>query len=365
MEPRFTAWFESLRLSDRPSVGGKCANLGELVSAGIPVPNGFAVTVEAFEAFEELNNLREHIRAGLIDQVDVTNSAALRQVQKEASALIHAGSMPERLEREVHEGYAELCRLAARSDLPVAVRSSAVAEDGDASSFAGQQETYLWVVGAEDVVMAIRDCWASLFTPQAVAYRENLDEDRRRGATRISVAVQEMVDAKVSGVAFTVSPRTGDPSVVAVNASWGLGEAVVAGEVTPDEYWLTKVGPALTSSTISRKLHQCVPAAGGKGTQMVDVPEHLVEVACLDEALVVELASLAIKVEKHYKSPQDIEWALAADSDGQHRFMLLQSRPETAHKHAKAARKAAPASGAASYLSVLQNLGAATREDKA
>ena len=361
MEPRFTAWFDSLRLSDRPSVGGKCANLGELVSAGIPVPNGFAVTVEAFEAFESLNDLQEHIRSGLIDQVDVTNSAALRQVHKEASELIHAGNMPERLEHEVRNAYAKLCRLSGRDDLPVAVRSSAVAEDGDASSFAGQQETYLWVIGADDVVMAIRDCWASLFTPQAVAYREKLDEDRRRDATRISVAVQEMVDAKVSGVAFTVSPRTGDPSVVAVNASWGLGEAVVAGEVTPDEYWLTKVGPALTSSTVSHKLHQCVPVVGGKGTHMVDVPEDLVDVACLDEALVIELATLAIKVEKHYQSPQDIEWALAADGEGGHRFMLLQSRPETTHLQARAARKP-PATS--SYLSVLQNLSAANRGDK-
>jgi pyruvate,water dikinase len=361
MEPRFTAWFDSLRLSDRPSVGGKCANLGELVSAGIPVPNGFAVTVEAFEAFEELNDLRDHIRTGLINQVDITNSAALRQVHKEAAALIHAAQMPERLITEVRNGYAELCRRSGRDDLPVAVRSSAVAEDGDASSFAGQQETYLWVVGADDVLTAIRDCWASLFTPQAVAYREKLDEQRRREATRISVAVQEMVDAKVSGVAFTVSPRTGDPSVVAVNASWGLGEAVVSGEVTPDEYWLTKVGPTLTSSTISRKLQQCVPAVGGKGTHMVDVPDDLVDVACLDETLIVELAALAIKVEKHYGSPQDIEWALADDGEGDHRFMLLQSRPETTHVQAKAARKAPAPS---SYLSVLQDLGAANRGDK-
>ena len=363
MDSTFTAWFDSLRLSDRPSVGGKCANLGELVSAGIPVPNGFAVTVAAFEAFEELNDLRDHIRSGLIDQVDATNSAALRQVHKEASELIHKAHLPERLEQEIREGYAELCRRAGRDDLPVAVRSSAVAEDGDASSFAGQQETYLWVIGADDVLAAIRDCWASLFTPQAVAYREKLDENRRREATRISVAVQEMVNAKVSGVAFTVSPRTGDPSVVAVNASWGLGEAVVSGEVTPDEFWLTKVGPALTSSTVSHKQHQCLPAVGRKGTEMVDVPEELRDVACLDEPLVIELAALAIKVEKHYGSPQDIEWALAADGQGGHRFMLLQSRPETTHVQARAARKPAPAS-ATSYLSVLKDLGAATRGDK-
>lgn len=364
MEPRFTAWFDALRLSDRPSVGGKCANLGELVSAGIPVPNGFAVTVEAFEAFEALNSLRDQIRSGLIDQVDVTNSGALRQVHKEAAELIQNATMPERLVDEVRSGYAELCRLSGRDGLPVAVRSSAVAEDGDLSSFAGQQETYLWVVGADDVLTAIRSCWASLFTPQVVAYRENLDENQRREATRISVAVQEMVDAKVSGVAFTVSPRTGDPSVVAVNASWGLGEAVVSGEVTPDEYWLTKVGPHLTSSTVSHKLHQCVPVAGGKGTHMVDVPADLVDQPCLDEALVVELAALAIRVEKHYQSPQDIEWALATDGDGKHRFMLLQSRPETTHVSAKAARKA-PTAATASYLSVLQNLGAANREDHA
>ena len=364
MEPRFTAWFDSLRLTDRPSVGGKCANLGELVSAGIPVPGGFAVTVEAFEAFEELNDLREHIRGGLVGQVDVTNSAALRRVHATASDLIRAADLPERLEREVRDGYAELCRRSGRDHLPVAVRSSGVAEDGDASSFAGQQETYLWVVGADDVLTAVRDCWASLFTPQAVAYREKLDDGRRRAATRIAVAVQEMVDAKVSGVAFTVSPRTGDPSVVAVNASWGLGEAMVSGEVTPDEYWLTKAGPALTSFTVSRKKHQSVPTVGGKGTHLVDVPAELVDVACLDEAQVIELARLALKVEKHYRSPQDIEWALTTDDDCDHRFMLLQSRPETTHLLARAARKP-PTAATSSYLSVLQDLGAANRRGKA
>jgi pyruvate, water dikinase len=360
MEPRFTAWFESLGLQDRSSVGGKCANLGELTGAGIPVPLGFAVTVEAFEAFTASGDLAYEISEGLVAGVDVANSEALREVQTRASQLIRQAEMPTRLDGEIRDGYAELCRRVGRENLPVAVRSSAVAEDGDASSFAGQQETFLWVTGVDDVLRAVRDCWASLFTPQAIAYRDNLDEQKRIEATRMSVAIQEMVDARVAGVAFTVSPRTGDPSVVAVNASWGLGEAVVGGEVTPDEYWLSKIGPTVTRSTIAHKTRQCVPADDGNGTKLVDVPEQLVDAPCLDDELVVELARIAISVEKHYGSPQDIEWALADDPVHGHRFMFLQSRPETIHLRHREARKAAAAPTGTGYLSALQGFGGQT-----
>lgn len=149
--------------------------------------------------------------------------------------------------------------------------------------------------------------------------------------------------------------------MVAVNASWGLGEAVVAGEVTPDEFWLSKIGPELTSSTISHKRHQCVPAHRGKGTEMVDVPADLRDVACLEEARVIELARIAIAVERHYGFPQDIEWALArGDSAEAGRFLLLQSRPETTHLKARAAAKAARPVPAP-YLTALQGFGVAAR----
>ena len=345
-------WFDDVRLGDRPDVGGKCASLGELVAAGIPVPRGFAVTVAAFEAVRSgVGDALDRLVAGC----DPGSPPALRDVRHRAGELLAGAALPGTLEAEVRAGYAELCRRAGRDDVPVAVRSSAVAEDGAAASFAGQQETYLWVRGADDVLRRLRDCWASVYTPQAVAYRAGLDGTRRREGARIAVGVQEMVDARVAGVAFTVSPLTGDPSVVAVNASWGLGEAVVSGEVTPDEYWVSKIGPVLTRSTVAHKTWRRVPAPSGSGTVLVDVPPDLVDAPCLDRALVTELAGIAVRVERHYGRPQDIEWALADDGDGGHRFLLLQSRPETVHAVRPAARSEVPG-----YLSVVRSIAART-----
>jgi pyruvate,water dikinase len=336
-------------------VGGKCASLGELMAAGVPVPDGFAVTVAAFDAVRAAGGVGETLDR-LVAGCDEASRASLAEVHRRAAELLGAAPLPDGLADDVRTGYRELCRRAGRDDVPVAVRSSAVAEDGAAASFAGQQETYLWVRGADDVLRRVRDCWASLYTPQAVAYRAALREEQRREATRIAVGVQEMVDARVAGVAFTVSPTTGDPSVVAVNASWGLGEAVVSGAVTPDEYWVSKVGPEPVRATIAHKARQCVPAA--TGTALVDVPPDLADAPCLDDALLVELSRLAIRVERHYGAPQDIEWALADDGAGGHRFLLLQSRPETVHATRPAERKAT-----ASYLSVVRSIAARTRPE--
>lgn len=347
-------WFDELRRTDRPQVGGKCASLGELTSAGIPVPTGFAITVDAWEEVIEYADLREQITA-LTATVDPSDNAGLRTVQQQAMTLIAAAPMPDRVDRAIREGYAELSRRTGRDDVPVAVRSSAVAEDGEATSFAGQQETYLWVIGIDEVMARTRDCWASLFTPQAIAYRSKLDEQARYEAVLMSVAVQEMVDAEVAGVGFTVSPRTGDPSVMAVNASWGLGESVVSGEVTPDEFWIDKVQRKVRTRTITRKEKQCVPMPDGTGTQTIDVPADRAEAPSLDDAQLAELADIMVSVEKHYGSAQDIEWAMARDPDGSHRFMLLQSRPETVLAAKKAEAAHAP-SATGSYLSVVQSL---------
>jgi pyruvate,water dikinase len=353
-----TRWFADLRLTDRPDVGGKCASLGELIGAGIEVPDGFAVTVEAFEAFRDLpasgGTLREQLRA-LVRGVDPGSAAALRDAHRRATELICSTPVPYGLRARIREDYAELCRrLGREDDLPVAVRSSAVAEDGDAASFAGQQETYLWVVGADSVVEHVRSCWASLYTPQAIAYRCALPEEEAARASRIAVGVQAMVDAEVAGVAFTVSPRTGDRSVVAINASWGLGHAVVSGEVTPDEYWVSKVGPRVRERTVAHKRTRCVvdPDAG-HGVRTADVPEADRDRACLDDDRVLELAALAVRVERHYGSPQDIEWALTRPDGGRPgRFLLLQSRPETSWRTRKA--QAARPGPAAGYLGVIQ-----------
>jgi pyruvate,water dikinase len=355
--------FRDLRLTDRPEVGGKCASLGELIHAGIEVPDGFAVTAGAFEAFRDQGTLRDDLKR-IVRSVDPGKSSELDAAHARAIELVDATPMPPEVVDQITAAYAELCGAIGDPALPVAVRSSGIAEDGDVTSFAGQQETSLWVVGARDVIDHVRACWASLYTPQAIAYRHQLPEDVAFASTLISVGVQAMVDAEVAGVAFTVSPRTGDRSVMAINASWGLGQAVVSGEVTPDEYWLSKIGLEVTSSTIAHKTMQCVPSSTGRGVITIPVPADQQDVACLAPQSIRELAEIAIRVEQHYGFPQDIEWARArATATRPARIVLLQSRPETSWQKRKAESKAKTAtSAAASYLSVIQNAGTGARK---
>ncbi|MDV8022721.1 PEP/pyruvate-binding domain-containing protein [Rhodococcus sp. IEGM 1330] len=333
--------FDEVKSVDRPSVGGKCASLGEMVQAGLPVPDGFAVTVDAYEDFRDNSDLRAELR-NLVFGVDRENSASLQDAHDRAVSLVLGRELPAAIESEIREAYLALAKDAAgrrgiddADRVPVAVRSSSVDEDGDAASFAGQQETYLWVVGEDDVVAKVRECWASLYTPQAIAYRAGMSETDATEASKISVAVQLMADADVAGVTFTVSPRTGDRSVIAINASWGLGQSVVSGEVTPDEFWLTKIGPTLTNSRIATKGHEYVPAPDGSGVLFREVEEARRDIPCLSDAEVLQLAEISLRVEEHYGCPQDIEWALERSADGTGVVMLLQSRPETNWKKRK------------------------------
>jgi len=338
---KYTRKFNELSGTDRPLVGGKCASLGELVRAGLPVPDGFAVTVDAYEDYRDASDLREQLLR-IVLGADAQNNASLQQAHDDAVALVLGRELPPAIEREIRESYLQLSleTLERRGTgdpggAPVAVRSSATDEDGDAASFAGQQETYLWVVGEDDVVAKVRECWASLYTPQAIAYRSGMSATEAAEASKISVAVQLMAHADVAGVTFTVSPRTGDRSIIAINASWGLGQSVVSGEVTPDEYWLTKIGPTLTKTRIASKTHEYVPAPAGTGVEFRGVEETRRDVACLSEAEVLQLAEIALRVENHYGCPQDIEWALEHNADGSPKVMLLQSRPETNWKKRK------------------------------
>jgi len=266
-----TAQLAELRRADEPRFGGKSANLGELIAAGIPVPPGFAVAATA------------HRRVG-----------------------------DEPVRAEISRRYAAL------GEPPVAVRSSAVGEDSADASFAGQQESYLWMCGADRVWDAVRDCWASLHSREALAYRARMGGPEEPA---MGVTVQAMVDAAVSGVMFTCNPVNGDPSTVAVNASWGLGTAVVGGEVTPDEYRVSKVTGEVIRRTIGPKAIEYV-----RGAARSDVPAERQKVACLDEEQLGALVEVARRVERHFGSHQDIEWAL--DRDGS--LFVLQSRPVTA-----------------------------------
>jgi pyruvate,water dikinase len=359
----YTKPFGQLVAADRPSVGGKCASLGELVAAGLPVPDGFAVTVDAFEDYRDDSTLREDLK-NLVQAVDATSASALQLAHDKAVELVLSRPLPGTIEDDIRSAYLALSRetaqrrgLADTDNIPVAVRSSSVDEDGDAASFAGQQETYLWVVGADDVIAKVRECWASMYSPQAIAYRHGMDDVDAHDASMISVAVQLMADADVAGVTFTVSPRTGDRSVIAINASWGLGQSVVSGEVTPDEYWLNKIGPEITTTRVAHKLHEYVPAESGVGVVLQDIPVERQDIACLSEADVIALAEIALRVEKHYGCPQDIEWALEHNTDGTSTIMLLQSRPETNWKKRReekaAAAKTSSTSGLMGFMSTV------------
>jgi pyruvate,water dikinase len=213
-------------------------------------------------------------------------------------------------------------------DEPVAVRSSAVGEDSGEATFAGQQETYLWVRGADDVVAAVRDCWASTFSAPAMSYRAKMAADKQ---PEMGVTVQRMVDAAVSGVMFTCNPVSGDPSVVAIDASWGLGLGVVGGEVTPDEYLVSKVTGEVVRRNVSAKHVEYRADPSGRGTVCVPVDEARQSEACLDDARLAALVDVARRVQKYFGSHQDVEWALDADGE----LFVVQSRPVTATGAAK------------------------------
>lgn len=319
----YTCLLDQLRRSDEPRFGGKSSSLGELLAAEIPVPPGFALSAAAFSEFAREPSVADAI-------------AALRGIDE---AML-AATMPSDVRDELARAYAELGEPA------VAVRSSALGEDSEEATFAGQQETFLWVRGADQVCDAVRDCWISLYSPTAVSYRARLGQTVEPA---MGVTIQTMVDAEVSGVMFTCNPVSGDPSMVAVNASWGLGLAVVGGEVTPDDYLVSKVTREVVRAEVHDKHVQYVPDPGGQGTVCVDVPADRREARCLSNDALAALVDVAKRVERHFGSRQDIEWAIARDTEPPDGLYLLQSRPVTAV--ATPERKPAPESAIAAVMS--------------
>jgi pyruvate, water dikinase len=314
---------------DRAEAGGKGASLGELQRAGLPVPPGFVVTVQAFERVLAALDSGQSI-ASRIAALGADDAATLERATAVIRAEITAAPIPPEVAAAVSAGYAGL-----GDDAPVAVRSSAVGEDSAAASFAGLQDTYLWVRGVAAVLDHVRRCWASLYNAAAVSYRLRHEPAGQHAA--MAVVVQQMVDPRSAGVMFTCSPTTGDRSVVAVEASWGLGSVLVSGEVTPDSFVVNKVTGEIVRRTVSTKLRLHRLDGSGTGTTADDVPEHLRARPCLDDAEIRALARLGAAVERHYGTPQDIEWALAGDQ-----IMLLQSRAETVWASRAARPRATP-----------------------
>jgi pyruvate,water dikinase len=306
--------------------GGKSANLGVLLGAGIPVPPGFALSADAYRVFVDETGLDGAIAAALTrarpDDVD-----ALAAASKAIDEAMRFAPLPDVVRAEVAEEYAGLARVTGEVEPPVAVRSSALGEDSAEASYAGQQESFLWVRGVEHVCDAVRNCWVSLFTPQAISYRAALGSKESDAA--MGVTVQAMVDAEVSGVLFTCNPVSGDPSMVALNASWGLGIGVVGGEVTPDDYLVSKITGEVVRRTVSTKHIEYVPDPAGRGAVRMDVAADRRDAPCLGDEELVALVEVARRIERHYGAHQDVEWAIARSLSLPEALLVVQARPVT------------------------------------
>ncbi|MGH3932830.1 MAG: PEP/pyruvate-binding domain-containing protein, partial [Pseudonocardiaceae bacterium] len=297
----------------QPVVGGKAANLGELIHAGFPVPPGFCVTTGAYQEVAASADL-----GGVLDllQAPPRDLGRLAELAGRARAAILAAPVPSAVATALVSAYGEL-----GVDVPVAVRSSATAEDLPSASFAGQQDTYLNIVGVEAVVNAVRRCWASLWTDRAVSYRVTNGIDHR--VVQLAVVVQRMIDAQVAGVLFTADPVTGRRGHTVLDASPGLGEAVVSGAVNPDHF-VVDAGGGIVERRLGDKRVVVRPRSAGGGTEHVAKPADA-EQPCLSDAQISDLTALGRRVQTHYGVPQDIEWAL----DDAGALWLTQSRPIT------------------------------------
>ena len=320
-------WFENYLPEDAPVLGGKNASLGTMFSAGLPVPPGFAVSADCYRKALADGGLTGEIDA-LIAAVDMRDPVSVSAAGHRARALITGLAMSPDLDEAIRAAYARLGAACGDEQVPVAVRSSATCEDQPDASFAGEHDTYLWVRGADAVVDAVRRCWASLFTDRGIAYR--LERGYGQHGAAMSVGVQQMVRPRAAGVAFTLNPLNGDRSQIAIDASWGFGEAVVSGEVTPDNFLVDKVMGSVTRRTISAKTTEYRLTEDDTVIAM-EVEEERQSVPCLTDEQIAAVAKLARRAEKHYKCPQDVEWAIdgARASDGEQSVLLLQSRPET------------------------------------
>lgn len=318
-------WFDRYEADHKPFVGGKNASLGEMMMAELPVPPGFAITTVAYEQLWTDRALVDEIN-GLLRSIDHDDFAANRAISRQIRARIEAVPVPEAVAADIAEAYTSLCRHCDVDDLPVAVRSSATAEDLPDASFAGQQDTFLWISGVDAVIENVRRCWSSIFTDRAIAYRHAMGYLHQ--AIAMSVGVQKMVDPVASGVAFTLNPSNGDRSQVAIDASWGLGEAVVSGEVTPDNFLVDKVLREVISREISDKAVEY--RLNGDGSVVkADVDADRRSAPSVTDTDLVAIAILARRAEQHYGCPQDVEWAVDRHLPDGENVVMLQSRPET------------------------------------
>jgi len=320
--------FREIDKRDIPLVGGKGANLGEMVKAGFPVPDGYAVTVQAYDLFLDENGIRDEINE-ILGEVDVHDGEALMRASKRIERRIMKARMPDEVKREVVKSYK---RLSGRMKKAlVAVRSSATAEDLPGASFAGQQATLLNVKGDANLLQAVKECWASLFTARAIFYRNENKIAHKK--VKISVIVQKMIQSEVSGVMFSIDPVTNDKDRIIIEAVWGLGELIVQGSVVPDTYTVQKDTWAILAKEISDQAVQLTRK--GQKTSEIEVSKKKRGQQKLSNEEIVELAKIANKLQEHYYFPQDVEWAKEGN-----KLYLVQTRPVTTMEQSGKAKAA-------------------------
>lgn len=320
--------------ADYIRMGGKCSSLARMIKAGVRVPEGFAVTTDAYVRHLDANQLATRV-GEIVNSIDVENVEDEARKAARVREIISSSAMPADVEAAIRAAY---LKMSPDGDLPVAVRSSATAEDMPDASFAGQQDTYLWVVGADEIVDKVKSCWASLFNARAISYREK----NHIGATDVlmSVGVQKMVDAYAAGVAMTLDPITGDRTKIVIDSAFGLGEPVVSGEITPDNFVVEKVMLTIAKRRIAVKDFELVADRAARQTVSRVIEPERRTLSSLSDLQVLAVAKLAKSLERTMGGPQDVEWAIDRDLPAEDGVVALQSRPETIWS-----RKPKPASG--------------------
>ncbi len=327
-EQELVLWFDNLRNTDVPVVGGKNASLGEMIHAGLPVPFGFAVTAHSYERFIVEKKIAEQIYK--IIKETVTNPNDPKQydtASKRIRELMEKTPMPKDIEEAIRSAYDSLNKRFGLKDTFVAVRSSATAEDLPDASFAGQQETYLNVKGQDDLIDKVVKCWSSLFTPRAIFYRTEKNFPHEK--VFISVGVQKMVNSRAAGVMFTINPVSGNKDEIVIEGNFGLGETVVSGAVNPDDFVLDKASLIIKERRIAKKTVKYIRDPKTGKTVHLDIPEDEQRQVCISDMEIGKLGELAKRIEKHYRKSMDIEWAIDQDLPFPDNMMLVQARPET------------------------------------
>ncbi len=322
------SWFETLRVTDIPSVGGKNASLGEMINAGLPVPPGFAVTAYSYEKFINETHIVEKIYKVINEVIIDKNDPKLYDIaSKKIRELIEETPIPKEIETSIRTAYKEMNKRLNLKETFVAVRSSATAEDLPDASFAGQQETFLNIRGADDLIDKVRKCWSSLFTPRAIFYRN--EKGFAHEKVFISVGVQKMVNSRAAGVLFTINPTTGATDEIMIEGNYGLGETVVSGAVNPDNFVIDKKTVTIKERRTAKKTVMYVRDPKTGSTIHLDVPEDKQKVTCVSDEEVLKLAELAKRIERHYGKAMDIEWAIDQDLPFPSNMFIVQARPET------------------------------------